>query len=181
MRYTIAMMVALATVCVRSPITAAQASPPLAKTDNRLTTLAGFTVDYPKKDWQPLVGAGSSVVVFFHKNRQATVAIERTRIEHPLATNEIVAQTAALEIEDWQARRPLSTGFSHQLMDVAGARFIVIDFSQPGPSGPEHVRLYTMPRGTDWFRVVCTTTQRSFETHKETCHRIALSLTKTTP
>jgi hypothetical protein len=181
MRYMIAMMVALATVCVRSSTTAAQAAPPLAKTDNRLTTLAGFTVDYPKKDWQLLVGTGSSVVVFFHKNREASVAIERTKIEHPFAPNEIVAQTATLEIEEWQARRPLSTGFSHQLMDVAGARFIVIDFSQPGPTGAEHVRLYTMPRGTDWFRVVCTTTQRSFETHKETCHRIALSLTKTTP
>jgi len=182
MRYMIAMMVALATICVRSATTAAQGSPPpLARTDNRLTALAGFTVDYPKKDWQFLVGTGSAVVVFFHKNRQATVAIERTRIEHPLAPNEIVAQTATLEIEDWQARRPLSTSFSHQFMDVSGARFIVIDFSQPGPSGPEHVRMYTMPRGNGWFRVVCTTTQRTFETYKETCHRIALSLTKTIP
>jgi hypothetical protein len=185
MRYMIAMTVVLAIVCGRPSITGAQAQPagaaPKASSDNRLTTLAGFTVDYPKKDWQLVGGTGSSVVVFLHKSREATVAIERTRIDHPLAPNEIVNQTATLEIEDWQARRPLSTGFSHQLLDAFGGRFIVIDFSQPGPVGPEHVRLYTMPRGVDWFRVVCTTAQRSFESHKETCHRIALSLTKTTP
>ena len=179
MRYMIAMMVALAMVGGQPSTVRAQAPQTLAKTDNRLTTVAGFTVDYPKKDWQLLGGTGSSVVVFFHKSREATVAIERTKIEHPLAPNEIVDQTARLETEDWQGRRPLSTGFQHQLVDAMGGRFIVIDFSQPGPPGPEHVRMYIMPRGTDWFRVVCTTTQRSFEAHKDTCHRIALSLTKT--
>ena len=182
MRYTIATaIVVLVTVCGRPSTTGAQAPQPLARTDNRLTALAGFTVDYPKKDWNIIAGTGSSVVVFLHKSREATVAIERTKIEHPLANNEIVDQTATLEIEDWQARRPLATGFAHQLLDVAGQRSIVIDFTQPGPLGPEQVRLYTMPRGADWFRVVCTSIQRSFEKHKETCHRIALSLTKTTP
>jgi len=181
MRYTIAMMVTLALVCGRPSVAGAQAPQPVAKTDNRLTTLAGFTVDYPKKDWQVLGGTGSSVVVFVHKSREATVAIERTKIEHPLAANEIVQQTATLEVEEWQARRPLSTKFAHQLVDFLGARSIVIDFSQPGPAGAEHVRLYTMPRGADWFRVVCTSPQSTFETYKDTCHRIALSLTKTAP
>jgi hypothetical protein len=186
MRHTIAMIVVLATVGGRPLVTTGQGAqpagpPPKASSDNRLTTLAGFTVDYPKKDWQLLGGTGSSVVVFLHKSREATVAIERTKIEHPLAPNEIVAQTATLEIEDWQARRPLSAGFSHQLLDAPAGRFILIDFSQPGPAGPELVRLYTMPRGNDWFRVVCTTTERAFEKHQATCHRIAQSLTKTTP
>ena len=185
MRYFRSTMMALALAGVWPTWAAAQAqpagAPPKAPNDNRLTSLAGFTVDYPKKDWQVIVGTGSSMVVFVHKSREATVAIERTRIEQPLAANEIVDQTARLEIEDWQARRPYSSGFSHQLIDAMGSRSIVIDYSQPGPLGPEHVRLYTMPRGADWFRVVCTTTQRTFDAHKETCHRIALSLTKTTP
>ncbi len=93
MRHTIMMMVVLATVCGRPAVTSGQASqpagaPPRASSDNRLTTLAGLTVDYPKKDWQQLGGTGSSIVVFVHKSREATVAVERTRIEHPLAPNE---------------------------------------------------------------------------------------------
>jgi hypothetical protein len=184
MHYTTGLMVVFAIVCARPAFSGAAPSqagggPPKASGDNRLATLSGFTVDYPKKDWQPLVGAGSSLVVFAHKTHEATVAIERKKVEHPLAQNDITDQTATLEIDDWQGRRPLSTGFSHQFLDLAGARLIVIDFSQPGPQGPEHVRMYTLPRGTDWYRVVCTTTQASFEKYKDTCHRIALSLTPT--
>jgi hypothetical protein len=98
----------------------------------------------------------------------------------PLALNEINNQTASLEIEDWQVRRPLASGFSHQFVDFNGARTILIDFNQPGAQGAEHVRLYTLPRGTDWFRAICTTTQASFDKYKETCHRIALSVTPAT-
>ena len=164
-----------------SPATkAAQpAEAPKSPADNRVTTLGGFTVDYPKKDWQALVGAGSALIVFAHKTREATVAIERTKVEHPLALNEITDQTATLESEDWLTRRPQATGFSHQMLDWAGRRYIVIDFSQPGPQGPEHVRMYTMPSGSDWFRVVCTTTAASFDRYKDPCQRIALSLTPT--
>jgi hypothetical protein len=153
-----------------------QAPPALARTDNRLTTLSGFTVDYPKRDWQLLVGTGSSVVVFFHRSREATVAIERSRVRNALAPNEIVEQTATLEVEDWGQRRWMSTGFTHQLVDLGGERTIVIDFTQPGPQGAEQVRIYTLPRGLDWYRVICTARREVFDKYKETCHRIALSL-----
>jgi hypothetical protein len=71
----------------------------------------------------------------------------------------------------------LSSSFSHQFAEIAGARLIVIDFSQPGPQGAERVRMYTLPRGSEWYRVICTTTVGSFEKHLPTCHKIASSLT----
>jgi hypothetical protein len=114
-----------------------------ASSDQRLVVPSGFTVDYPKKDWQTLVGVGSSVVVLFHKSREAAIAIERTKVRVALAVNEINDQTANLEIEDWQVRRPMATGFSHQFVDFNGTRSILIDFNQPGAQGTEHVRLYT--------------------------------------
>lgn len=161
--------------------TAQDAGPPKASTDTRLSTMSGFTIDYPKKDWTPLAGAGSSLIVFFHKTREATVAVERTKVGRPLAPSDITEQTATLEVEDWQNRRPQASGFSHQFMEYAGTRLMIIDFSQPGSQGPERVRMYTMPRGVDWYRVICTTTQSSFEKYRETCHKIALSLTPTQP
>jgi hypothetical protein len=39
--------------------------------------------------------------------------------------------------------------------------------------------MYTLPRGADWYRVICTTTQASFDKFKDTCHTVALSLTPT--
>jgi hypothetical protein len=185
MRHTIAMMMVLLAIGLATPTATGQAQrpagpPPKSPNDNRLS-FGSFSVDYPKKDWQVLGGTGSAIVVFVHKSREATVAVERTKVAVPLAPHEIIDQTATFEVEEWQARRPLSTSYSHQLMDANGSRSIVLDFNQPGPSGAEHVRMYTMPRGADWFRVVCTTPQRAFDTYKETCHRIALSLATTTP
>ena len=158
---------------------AGAARPGPASGDQRMVLSSGFTVDYPKRDWQPLVAVGSSFVVLFHKSREAAVAIERTKVPVPLAMNEIIDQTATIEIEEWQKRRPLTTGFSHQFIDFLGQRSILIDFTQAGSQGPEHVRLYTLPRGTDWYRVICTTTLPTFDKYKETFQRIALSVTPT--
>jgi hypothetical protein len=158
---------------------AAAVRPGPASGDQRLVVPSGFTVDYPKKDWQTLVGVGSSVVVLFHRSREAAVAIERTKVSVPLAINEINEQTAKLEVEDWQVRRPLTTSSLPQFVDFNGARTLIIDFTQPGAQGSEHVRLYAMPRGTDLFRAICTTTVPTFDKYKETCHRIALSVTAT--
>ena len=198
MPHTIRSIAILAVICGQSSILGAQPPKPGVKPapptqagqpaagavrpgpasgDQRMTVSTGFTVDYPKKDWNTLVGVGSSVVVLFHRSREAAVAIEKTKVRVPLAINEINDPTASLEIEDWQLRRPLATGFSHQFVDFIGARSILIDFTQPGAQGPEHVRLYTLPRGTDWYRVICTTTQPTFDKYKETFQRIALSVT----
>lgn len=200
MPHTIRSIAIVAVICGQSAILGAQAPRPGSKPtptgqatqpaagaarpgpasgDQRMILSTGFTVDYPKKDWNTLVGVGSSFLVLFHKSREAAVAIERTKVRNPLSINEINNQTATLEIEDWQVRRPLATGFSHQFVDFLGARSILIDFTQPGAQGPEHVRLYTLPRGTDWYRVICTTTLPTFDKYKEAFQRIALSVTPT--
>ena len=182
MRHTTWLLIVVAVLCGQASISGTPArqtaGAPQTAADNRLRTSLGFVVDYPKKDWQVLVGAGSSLVVFVHKSRRATVAIERMRVEHPLAPSEITDQTAQLEIEDWQVRRPLATGFKHEFTDFGG-RVIVIDFTQPGAQGPERVRLYALPRGADWYRVICTAATDSFDKHKDTCQRMARSLTPT--
>ncbi len=202
MHHTTRLIVVLALVCAHSSVfagpadqsnappqkpAAAQATPdgatrprpprPKANSDNRLESLTGFTVDYPKKDWQPLFGTGSSLVVLFHKNRDMTVAIERTTVLNALTASEITDRTAALEYEDWALRRPLAAGFGHQFVDYEGERTIVIDFTQPGPRGTERVRIYTLPRGQEWFRVICTTTPAAYDKYKDTCHKIGMSLT----
>jgi hypothetical protein len=156
---------------------ATQAPKPVGRNDIRVASLTGFSVDHPKKDWQALYGSGSALLVLFHKNREVTVAIERTTVVNALSAKEITDRTAKLEVDDWAMRRPLASGFAPQLINHEGERLIVIDFNQPGPRGPERVRMYTLPRGHDWFRVICTTTPATYEKYLDTCHKIALSLT----
>ena len=146
-----------------------------APSDNRLS-MAGFTIDYPKRDWDQLIGVGSSLVVFSHKSKEATVAIERIQIPVALGPDDIIEDTATFEIEDWRKRRQYATAFSPQMQNFNGEKFILIDFDQPGAQGPEHVRLYTFFRGTTKIRVICTTRQPVFKKYMDTLHRVALSL-----
>jgi len=194
-------MAVVATVCTMgasAPMRAQQSNPPakpaaggqpatpqtvrpLAKSDKRIESKTGFIVDYPKKDWQEIVlGTGSSQLVLFHKNKQVTVAIERTTVPNALTRKEITEQTAKLEFEQWADRRPL-TAFGHQVVDVSGEPTIVIDFTQPGPQGTERVRVYAMPRGRDRFRVICTAPETTYKQYWDACHQIAVSLTPTAP
>jgi hypothetical protein len=150
--------------------------PPLARSDNRLK-MNGFSVDYPKKDWNMIGGTGSSLVVFVHKSREATVAIERGTLKQPLSPADITETTLKLEIEDWQERRAQSSDFAPQIITAAGTRFVLIDLYTTGPQWPEHVRLYAQPRGLDLYRIICTTKRGGLDKYKEVFHRIALSLT----
>ena len=183
MRHTISSIIASAIVAVQATTAAAQGAQPAArpapaKTDQRVSTLTGFTIDYPKKDWLRFGGVGSSLAVLAQKNGEMTVAIERTRLRVAQAPSDLIDETGRLEMEDWQRRRPASSGYSFQIGDhVGGARTIVIDFTQPGPQNAEHVRIYAFPRGTDWYRIICTTPQATFQKQQDTCHRIALSFT----
>ena len=167
----------LAAVIVLSSAAALVAQPAARRPgpDQLVATLPGFSVEYPKKDWQAIPGVGSSLIAFVHKSREANVAIEQRKVA-PLAPGDIGDLTARLEGEDWQARRPQPITFTHRIQGMAGARVIVIDFVQTGAQGPERVRLYALPRGADWFRVICTAPQASFEKYSSTFQSIALSL-----
>ena len=189
MKHTIGAFVVLAMV---SPAIIAAAQPPKAagtqtppaqgprpspaSTDNRLS-MAGFTIDYPKRDWDVFPSVGSSVVVFIQKTKEATVAIEHSPIPVALGPDDIIDVTIANEVSEWRNRRPYATAFSPQPPQTyAGEKFILIDLDQPGTQGPEHVRLYTFFRGTSKFRVICTTKGPLFKKYMDTLHRIALSL-----
>lgn len=189
MKHTIGAFVVLAMV---SPAIIAAAQPPKAagtqtppaqgprpspaSTDNRLS-MAGFTIDYPKRDWDVFPSVGSSVVVFIQKTKEATVAIEHSPIPVALGPDDIIDVTIANEVSEWRTRRPYATAFSPQPPQTyAGEKFILIDLDQPGTQGPEHVRLYTFFRGTSKFRVICTTKGPLFKKYMDTLHRIALSL-----
>ena len=109
--------------------------------NNKLATLAAFSVEYPKKDWDPLIGVGSAIITFVHKSREATIAIEQTKLRRPLAVTDVTELNAQLEEEEWQNRQPQKLTFGHQLFDINGIRVVVLDFTQPAGQAPSRVRV----------------------------------------
>jgi hypothetical protein len=163
-----------------TPSQAQTGTPPAPNPNNKVVSAPGFRLEIPKKNWDPLpVGVGSSMVVFPERSREAIVAIEIVKVA-PIAVlkpEQIVEQTAKLEIEEWQARNPSASDFRHAILDTPGGKIIVLDFTQQGARGVERVRLYALPRGTHWYRVICTATQASFAKFEETFKTMAMSLT----
>jgi hypothetical protein len=158
------------------PAQAATVRPGPAKNYVRLPPPTGFTIDYPK-DWQVLVGVGSSLAVVYSKARDAGVTVERAKLAVPLLPSEIIDATADQEKQEWQKRQPHATIMTHQFQNFGNSKTIIIDFSQPGAQGTEHVRIYNVIQGTDKYRVICTTKQPLFDKYKDTFQQIAFSLT----
>ena len=127
-------------------------SPPgPASGDQRMTLSTGFAVDYPKKDWQTsrrrgilVRGPVSQITRSGRRDREdesmgAPGAQRNQRSDRHSRDRRLAAAPAARDGVFTSVR-----GFPRP------AKSILIDFTQPGSQGPEHVRLYTLPRGTDW-------------------------------
>ena len=141
----------------------------------RLASMNGFTIDHPK-DWQVLVGVGSALAVVFSRAKDATLAVERLKLAVALAPSEIIDDTAEQEKQELQKRQPLATSFSHQFQNFGDSKTIIIDYRQLGAQGPEHVRVYNIMRGTDKYRLICTTRLQLLDKYKDTFQQIAFSL-----
>jgi hypothetical protein len=183
MPYSSTLLLVAALLCgPLAPSAAAQPQPPRPAnpipTQQFASPTFGFTLEYPKKDWKITAGAGAAVVVFVQNKGEATVAIEVLKVP-PLAPEEINEQTVKLEIEDWQARRTPPAVVTHLLGNISTGRVIVLDFTQPGARGSERVRLYALPRGSVWYRVICTATTAAFGKYEGIFQTIATSLTPT--
>lgn len=159
----------------RPTVPAASPRPAPAKNYVRLAAMNGFTIDYPK-DWQVLIGVGSSLAVMFSRPKDATIAVERVKLAVALSPSEIIDDTAEVEKQELQRRQPLAANFSHQFQTFGSSRIIIIDYRQLGSQGPEHVRVYNIMRGTDKYRLLCTTKLQMLDKYKDAFQQIAFSL-----
>jgi hypothetical protein len=172
----------LATLVAQTPQPAGKPTVPAASQQTapprnyvRLASMNGFTIDYPR-DWQVLIGVGSSLAVMVSKARDAAVAVERVKLAVALSPSEIIDDTAELEKQELQRRQPQATNFSHQFQPFGSSKVIIIDYRQLGSQGPEHVRVYNVIRGTDKYRLLCTTRLQLLDKYKDMFQQIAFSL-----
>jgi len=114
-----------------------------------------FTLEYPK-DWRVLPGGGSVLVGFTHKDGEASILVDYMKMRLALAPNEIGETFAELELQTLRERQPTIKDARANVVAAASGPRIVIQFSKAGPTGTEQVTQYSIPRGEDLYRLVCT-------------------------
>jgi hypothetical protein len=122
-----------------------------------------FTLEYPKKDWRVLPGGGAVALTLGHSKNEAAVVIEYMRLDPPLSPNDITAVFVdEIELVELKQRQPGATNFRTGLMTGAEGKQGQIDFERPGMKGTEHVRQFSLPRGNDLYRIVCSAPMELF-------------------
>ena len=120
-----------------------------------------FSLEYPK-DWQAVAGAGDVLVTFAQKKSEAALVVERFRMNQALAPDEITDLFAQIEADVLKEHQPKAADVTAKLVNAAGQRLIVIDYSRPGLSGPERARQYSFPVAQDLYRLTCSAVAAQF-------------------
>jgi hypothetical protein len=114
-----------------------------------------FSLEYPKKDWQPFSGVGPTLLTLAQKNGEAVVAVEHTRLNLALAPDEISDLLAQLEADAARERNVNTLDLQAKIVDQDGRRLVVVEFQRRGVTGTERVRQYSFPMGQDLYRLIC--------------------------
>lgn len=125
-----------------------------------------FSIEFPK-DWQstPVSPSGEPLVVFVQPKREAAVIVERFRLKQAITVDNDYAQAESQILKENQ---PTIVDVAPQVVDQGGRRFLVIDYTRPGPRDKERVRHYAFPVGQNLYRLTCATLFDRFSRYEST-------------
>jgi hypothetical protein len=140
--------------------------------------LGKFTIDLPK-DW--IIVPGHDGVLFTAaerpKNNQSAAAIvlEQMQLQGSVGPKDVTATLAEAELSAMRDRQPNGQNFAQQVKDTGGRRFIFIQYSKPGWSGPESVVQYSIPAGAVIYRIICIAPTAQLPTYQPRFAHVAAS------
>ncbi len=121
-----------------------------------------FSLEYPKRDWQPLSGLGPMLLTLAQRNGEAVVAVEHVRLHVSLAPDEISELLAQLEADVVRDRNSKAVDLTAAILNQDGRRLVVIGFQHRGVTGTERVQQYSFLVGQDMFRLICVASVERF-------------------
>lgn len=164
------------TLCLVLAVCAFLSMPGLAAESYLLyTDLHGrFTIEFPK-DWQwtPVSPSGEPLVVFVQPRKEAAVIVERFRLKQPIAVDDDFAQAESQILKENQ---PTIVDVAPQVVEQGGRRFLIVDYTRPGPRDKERVRHYAFPVGQSLYRLTCATLFDRFAKYESTFTAVFNSL-----
>lgn len=117
-----------------------------------------FSIQLPK-DWQLTPGFTGFLLNAVEKTKKGTtgaaIVIEQMALAEPLTQNDVDSGLAELEAVQAKGREPASSDYRQQAKDVGGRRFVFLQYTRPGLTGPDQVTVYAMPAGRIMYRVIC--------------------------
>jgi hypothetical protein len=140
---------------------------------------APLQVEFPAKDWMVLPSSGALVLAAASRKGDAVVLIERSTLRQALDPADITELFAQIEIEAIKERQPKAADFQSKVLDSGARRLVAVQYSRLGVLGSERVRQYSVPVGTDLYRVTCISSAARFAAYDPVFSHIAASLTFT--
>ena len=111
-----------------------------------------FELEYPAKDWSPVLVGGSAIAILSRNDRTATLVIDLSRLTEPLAPSE-VATNAQIEVESLKEQQPKAKEFTSEILDSKAGHGSLIRYARLGATGPERVMRYSVAVGLDLYRL----------------------------
>ena len=129
--------------------------------------------EFPKKDWQLVPGGILSIVSVTQKSGQAAVVIEHTKLNAALAPDDITDLFAQLEAEQIKQQQPDATDVQSKLVSVRNQRLVIVSYTRRGVAGAERVRVYSVPVGSDLYRLTCSAAVQQFARYEQVFAHVA--------
>jgi hypothetical protein len=129
--------------------------------------------EFPKKDWQLVAGGTVAIVSVTQKAGQAAVVVEHTRLNAPLAPDDITDLFAQLEAEQIKQQQPDASDVQSKLVSIDNRRFVIVGYTRRGVAGAERVRVYSVPVGSDLYRLTCSAAAQQFARYEQVFAHVA--------
>ena len=134
-----------------------------------------FSMEYPRNDWIVLPGGGNVVLSLAQENGEAVVQVQYFMLKTALAPDEITDLFAQLEVDTLREQDQSAADFAPRVFDAGDRRLIIIQFTQPGFIGRNQVRQYSIPRGQDLYRLICSAPAAQFSKYSAIFSHVAAS------
>lgn len=129
--------------------------------------------EFPKKDWQLVAGGTISIVSLTQKSGQAAVVVEHTKLNAALAPDDITDLFAQLEADQIKQQQPDASDVQSKLVSVDNRRFVIVGYTRRGVTGAERVRVYSVPVGSDLYRLTCSAAAPQFARYEQVFAHVA--------
>jgi hypothetical protein len=136
-----------------------------------------FSIEFPKDwNWTPVSPSGEPLVVFVQPKKEAAIIVERFPLKQALKPGDVTELYAQIEADILKENQPTIIDVATQVVDQGGRRFVLIDYTRPGPRDRERVRHYAFPVGQNLYRLTCATLFDRFSKYESTFSSVFNSL-----
>ena len=137
--------------------------------------LGSYSIELPK-DWQ--IGPGHAGILLFATERtgnklpRAAIKLEHQSLfDAPTVTPEF----GEAELRLIRQREPSGQGFTQQIKEGSGRRFVFIQYTRPGLVTTDSVVQYSIPVGAVMYRLICIAPQNELAIFQQIFAHVAAS------